>query len=133
MDNSTCLTFYRQAVVLWGLAEIPDVWQHSCEWNRWGGEFVLELPCSRTQSISVAMEHWSVEHWAFALKTYLKNNDSVVTQQIFCWHLNIPQNDSVPSGNTILLWVRNFRETVSATKRKPPGRERSLRTPENIE
>jgi len=42
------------------------------------------------------------------------------------------QNDSVPSRNTVLLWVRNFRETVSATKRKPPGREPSLRTPENI-
>jgi len=29
--------------------------------------------------------------------------------------------------------MRNFRETVSATKRKLPGREPSLRTPENIE
>jgi transcriptional regulator GlxA family with amidase domain len=29
--------------------------------------------------------------------------------------------------------VRNFRETASAAKRKPPGREPSLRTPENIE
>jgi len=29
--------------------------------------------------------------------------------------------------------VRNFRKTASATKRKPPGREPSLRTPENIE
>jgi hypothetical protein len=29
--------------------------------------------------------------------------------------------------------VRNFGETASAAKRKPPGREPSLRTPENIE
>jgi hypothetical protein len=29
--------------------------------------------------------------------------------------------------------VRNFRETASAAKRKPPGRIPSLRTPENIE
>jgi hypothetical protein len=29
--------------------------------------------------------------------------------------------------------VRNFRETASAAKGKPPGREPSLRTPENIE
>ena len=35
---------------------------------------------------------------------------------------------SVPSRNTVLLWVRNFRQTASAAKRKPPGRETSLRT-----
>jgi hypothetical protein len=29
--------------------------------------------------------------------------------------------------------VRKLRETASATKRKPPGRQPSLRTPENIE
>jgi hypothetical protein len=28
--------------------------------------------------------------------------------------------------------VKNFREKASAAKRKPPGREPSLRTPENI-
>jgi hypothetical protein len=28
--------------------------------------------------------------------------------------------------------VRNFRETASAAKRKPPGRQPSLRTPDNI-
>jgi hypothetical protein len=80
------------------------------------------------------MERWSVEHWAFAVEMYFKNNVAVVvTQRIFCWHFNIHQNDSVPSRNTALFWVRNFRETASATKRKPPGREPSLRTPENIE
>jgi hypothetical protein len=36
-------------------------------------------------------------------------------------HFNIHRNDSVPSRNTVLLWVRNFRETASAVKRKPPG------------
>ena len=45
------------------------IWQHSCEWNRWRGEFVLERPSSETQSISVAMECWSVEHRAFAVET----------------------------------------------------------------
>jgi hypothetical protein len=115
-------------------ADPAEIWQHSCEWNRWRGEFGLERPSSEIQSISVAMERWSVEHQAFAVETYFKNNNSVVvTQWIFCWHFNIHQNDSVPSCNTVLLWVRNFRETVSATKRKPPGRQPSLRTPENIE
>jgi hypothetical protein len=79
------------------------------------------------------MERWSVEHRAFAVETYFKNNDSVVlTQRIFRRHLNIRRNDSVPRCNTLLLWVRNFRETASPAKRKPPGREPSLRTPENI-
>ena len=31
------------------------------------------------------------------------------------------------------MWVRNYRETASAAKRKRPGREPSLRTAENIE
>jgi hypothetical protein len=46
------------------------IWQHSCEWNRWRGEFVLECPSSETQSISIAMERWSVQHRAFAVETY---------------------------------------------------------------
>ena len=35
-----------------------------------GGGFVLERSSSETQSNSVAMEHWSVEHRAFAVETY---------------------------------------------------------------
>ena len=46
------------------------IWRHNCEWNRWCGEFVLERPSSETRSISVAVECWSVEHWAFAVETY---------------------------------------------------------------
>jgi hypothetical protein len=32
---------------------------------------------SKTQSISVAMERWSVQHRAFAVEAILENNDSV--------------------------------------------------------
>jgi hypothetical protein len=46
--------------------------QHSCEWNRWRGEFVLERSSSETQRISVAMERWFVEHRPFAVETYFK-------------------------------------------------------------
>jgi transposase-like protein len=61
------------------------------------------------------MERWSVEHRAFAVETYFKNKDSVVlTQRIFRRHFNIHRNDSFPSRNTLLLWVKNFRETASA-------------------
>jgi site-specific recombinase len=107
---------------------------HSCEWNCWRGEFVLQRASSETRSISFAMERWSVERRAFAVETYLKNDDSVfVTQRLFHRHFNIHRNDSVPSQNTVLLWVRNCRETASAAKRKRSGREPSLRTPEIIE
>ena len=46
------------------------IWQHSCEWNLWRGEFVFEHPSGETQSISVAMECWSVEHRAFAAEAH---------------------------------------------------------------
>ena len=61
--------------------------------NRWRRKFVLERPSSETQSISVVMERWSVEHWAFAVEMYLKNNDSVLTERIFCQHFNIHRNE----------------------------------------
>ena len=48
------------------------IWQHSCEWNCWRGKFVFERPSSGTQGISVAMERWSEEHWAFAVEMYIK-------------------------------------------------------------
>jgi len=67
--------------------------QNSCEWNRSHGEFVLERSSSETQSISVAKERWCVEHRAFAVVTYFKNNDSVLTQRIFHRHFNIHRNE----------------------------------------
>jgi hypothetical protein len=67
--------------------------QNSFEWNRWHEEFVLERFSSETQSISFAMERWSVEHRAFVVETYFKNNDSVLTQRIFRRHFNIHRNE----------------------------------------
>jgi uncharacterized protein involved in tellurium resistance len=68
--------------------------QNNCEWNRRRGEFVIERPSSQTQSISVAIERWSVEHRVSAVETIFKNNDSVVvTQLIFRRHLNIHRNE----------------------------------------
>jgi len=70
----------RYSVTLWTVLYVMyrvrqkylTIGQHSCEWNRWCGEFVVEPPSSETQSISVGMERWSVEHWAFAVETYFK-------------------------------------------------------------
>ena len=69
------------------------IMQNICEWNRWRVGFVLEHSSSETQRISFAMERWSVEHRAFAVETYFKNNDSVVTQGIFRRHFNIHRNE----------------------------------------
>jgi len=57
------------------------IWQHSCKWNLWRGEFVLERPSSETQSISVAIDSWSAEQRAFTVQTYFQNNNSVVVTQ----------------------------------------------------
>jgi hypothetical protein len=69
------------------------IWQNSCEWNCWREEFVLECSTSKTQSISVAMERWSVEHRAFAVETYFKNNDAIFTQRIFRRQFNMHWNE----------------------------------------
>ena len=49
-----------------------------------------------------------------------------MTQLIFRRYFNIHPNDSVTSGNTVLLWARNCRETASDAKRRPPGRQPSF-------
>jgi hypothetical protein len=77
--------------------------QNSCEWNRWCGEFVLERSSSKTQSISFAMERWSVEHRAFAVEMYFKNINSVLTQRIFRRHFNIHWNKCSKS-QYFFLW-----------------------------
>jgi hypothetical protein len=79
------------------------------------------------------MEHWTAQHRAFVIKAYFKNCDSVIkTQHLFRIHFHIPRHDSVPSHNTIKLWVNDFRQSASAVKRKPPGAVQTVRTPENV-
>jgi hypothetical protein len=104
--NSSYLTYvYFVSLILLSSVLISDIpfcrvrqkyltnLQNSCGWNRWRGEFVLERSSSETQSISVAMERWSVEHRAFVVETYFKNKDSVLTQRIFRRHFNIHGNE----------------------------------------
>ena len=79
------------------------------------------------------MERWSAEHRVFLVETFFKNNDSVIVRQrAFRRHFNINRNDSVPSRNTILLWIKNIWETACAVKKRPPGKVRTVRTLENI-
>jgi len=77
---------------------------------------------------------WSGEHRDFAVETFFKNNESVIaTQRAFRRHFRLGRRAPVPDRKTILLWVSNMRATGSTLKRKPPGRPRSVRTPENVQ
>jgi len=69
------------------------------EWNRWRGEFVLERSSSETQSISVAMERWSVEHRAFAVEIYFKTTILSWLKGYFVGN-SIFIGTSVPSRNS---------------------------------
>ena len=77
---------------------------------------------------------WSGEHRGFVVETFFKNNESVIaTQRAFRRHFRLGRRAPVPDRKTILLWVSNMRATGSTLKRKPPGRPRSVRTPENVQ
>lgn len=103
-------------------------------WNVvWSTMIKLALICSTDQSISVAMEHWSTKHCAFVVETFFKNNDSViVTQCAFCNHFSIHQNNCVPSHNAIPVVGVNFQEMASAMKKRPPEKQHTVQTLENV-
>jgi hypothetical protein len=85
-------------------------------------------------AVSVALEQWGPQHRAFVVETFFKNGESVtVTQRKFRLHFNVARHGRIPSRNTILLSVHNFRITASATKKKQGGSARTVRTPENVE
>jgi hypothetical protein len=73
--------------------------QNSCEWNHWRGEFVLERSSSETQSISVEMERWSVEHRAFLWRCISKTTILSWLRGYFVG-TSIFIRTSVPSRNT---------------------------------
>ena len=67
------------------------------------------------------------------METLFKNHDSaIVTQRVFRRHFDIRRNGKVPTRQTILNWVTQFRTTASIVDKKPPGRPRTVRTPENV-
>jgi hypothetical protein len=82
------------------------------------------------------MERSPCGHRAFAVKSFLKNNDSATqTQREFKKHLSIGRNGMVPTSQTILNLVNQFRSTTSTSTlpKKNPGPPRSVRNPENVE
>ena len=84
-------------------------------------------------SYSMVSMAWSTEHRAFVVESYFECGDSVIdAQRQFRTHFGVGRHGRVPNRKTILLWIRNFRQTSSALKRKSPGRPRSVQTPETI-
>jgi transposase len=80
------------------------------------------------------MDPWTLDQRLYAYDSFVRNNESIVTvQRDFRRHFNIHRNAGVPSRNTILRWVHNFRTTGSILKKPPPGPRPTARTPENID
>jgi len=80
------------------------------------------------------MDQWNGQQRAFAIKMFYKNNDSLEgAQKEFRCFFNLGRHGQVPSKHAIKTWIKNFEETGSALKKKPTGRPRSARTPQNIE
>ena len=99
--------------------------------DRMGNRRSLASPYN---AISVAMAQWTVEHRMFAYDAYVQNGESVTAvQRLFRVHFNLGRRDTVPSRNTILRWIHSLRKTGSIVKKKPPGPNKTVRTPENIE
>jgi len=85
------------------------------------------------QHSAVVKMVWSNEQCAFAIETYFSQSHSIVAVQCaFRTHYQIPPWDRVPDRKSILLWVENFREMGSVSKKRR-GQPQTSRTPENIE
>ena len=77
---------------------------------------------------------WTGTHCAFVVENFITNGESVTaTLRNFRTNFHLSRHDPVPDQKSILLWVKNFRDTGSALKRKLSGRPRSVQTPENIQ
>ena len=84
-------------------------------------------------AILVVSMAWSSVHRAFVVVTYFKCGDFVIAaQRQFLIHFGVGRHGRVPNSKIIPLWIRNFRQTSSALKRKSTGRPRSAMSQETI-
>jgi hypothetical protein len=80
------------------------------------------------------MDQWTGAQCAFVIKAFHKNsNNNVAIKWLFRRDFQTNHNNPVPSAHAIKTRIKNFEETGSALKRKPPRKERSKPTPENME
>ncbi|KAL4097371.1 hypothetical protein QTP88_022160 [Uroleucon formosanum] len=83
--------------------------------------------------VIVNMDQWVGSQRTIAVKAYYKNGDCLTAaRREFRRHYNLGRHDRVPSCKAIKSWVENFKKTGSALKKKPPGAQRTQRTPQNI-
>ena len=60
------------------------------------------------------------KHRAFIVEIFLTNGKSITaTLRNFRNHFQLSRHDPVSNRKNLLLWVKNFRATGSADKRKP--------------
>lgn len=87
-----------------------------------GGSFLPFCPHSSPSitPLAVPTMAWSNAQRTFAVETMA----IVAAQRAFCTQLQISSHVSVSDCKSILLWVKNFRETGSVVK-KHGGRQRS--------
>ena len=69
-------------------------------------------------SFSITHMDWTGQHREFIEETFIKNESVTTTQKAFRLHLGLGRYIPVPTRNTILLWVTNFKTTGSALKGK---------------
>ena len=68
---------------------------------------------------------WTGEHRAFIVEDFIRNGESVTrTLRNFKTHFKLNRNDPGPNRKSVMLWIKNFRATGTALKRKTPGRSR---------
>ena len=87
----------------------------------------------RVVSLSVDTMSWSGEHRGFVIEAFFKNDSVTATQRAFRTRFGLYATDAVPDRKTIMRWVSNVRASGSALPRKPSGRPRNFRTPENVQ
>ena len=84
--------------------------------------------------MSVDTMSWSGEHCGFVIVAFFNNNDSVTTtRRAFRTRFGLYATDAVSDRKTNLRWSSNVRKSGSALPRKPCGRPRDVRTPENVQ
>jgi hypothetical protein len=80
------------------------------------------------------MDQWNSQKRDFAIKMFYK--------KMIVWKVRRRSSDvffffwrhgQVHSKHAIKTWIKNFESALSALKKKPTGRPRIARTPQNIE
>ncbi|XP_011174380.3 uncharacterized protein LOC105206592 isoform X2 [Solenopsis invicta] len=84
-----------------------------------------------TYQYSSSMEKWPPQQRAFVCERFFITQSYVQAIRDFRIEYSLRPRDPIPSRNSVNLWVKNFRQTATATKQKPPGQPRTVRTPEN--